>query len=82
MLRVTITLEEETERWLRIRAAEREISLSQLVGELLRELRISEQRANEKAEEQFFAIEPRPLGPPGARYPRRDELEEERARRR
>ena len=37
MKNVTITLDEEVARWARIRAAERDTSLSRLVGKLLRE---------------------------------------------
>ena len=37
MKNVTITLDEEVARWVRIRAAERGTSVSRLVGELLRE---------------------------------------------
>lgn len=38
MRNVTITLDEEVARWVRIEAAKRETSVSRLVGEMLREL--------------------------------------------
>ncbi|HYU16843.1 MAG TPA: hypothetical protein VEL05_12245, partial [Candidatus Acidoferrum sp.] len=40
---VTITLDEDVVRWARIRAAERETSVSRLVGELLREKMLEDQ---------------------------------------
>ena len=42
MKNVTITLDKEVARWARIRAAERDTSLSRLVGELLREKMLAE----------------------------------------
>jgi plasmid stability protein len=75
MRNVTISLDDETARWARIRAAERETSVSRLVGELLRERMLAD-RLYDEAEERFFAIEPRPLSEAGARYPRREELYE------
>jgi hypothetical protein len=73
MRNVTITLDEETARWARIQAAERDTSVSRLVGELLQERMIAD-RLYREAEEQFFSLEPRPLGKKGERYPRREEL--------
>jgi predicted HicB family RNase H-like nuclease len=37
MKKMTITLDEETAAWARVRAAEQRMSLSRFVGELLRE---------------------------------------------
>lgn len=73
MRNVTITLDEETARWARIQAAERDTSVSRLVGELLQERMIAD-RLYREAEERFFSLEPRPLGKKGERYPRREEL--------
>jgi hypothetical protein len=73
MRNVTITLDEETALWARIQAAERDTSVSRLVGELLQERMIAD-RLYREAEEQFFSLEPRPLGKKGERYPRREEL--------
>jgi hypothetical protein len=73
MRNVTITLDEETARWARIQAAERDTSVSRLVGELLRE-RMTADRLYRESEERFFSLEPRPLAKKGERYPRREEL--------
>ena len=40
---MTITVDEDVVRWARIRAAEREMSVSRLVGELLREKMLADQ---------------------------------------
>ena len=60
MLNVTITLDEETARWLRIEAAEQNTSVSRLVGALLREHMISEQNY-ESAMEAYLKRKPRRL---------------------
>jgi hypothetical protein len=73
MKNVTITLDEEVARWARIRAAERNTSVSRLVGELLKE-KMQEQEVYRLAKEQYLAQEPRVLRKAGARYPRREEL--------
>lgn len=73
MQNVTITLDEETARWARIQAAERDTSVSRLVGELLRERMIAD-RLYREAEERFFSLAPRPLAKKGERDPRREEL--------
>ncbi len=73
MKNVTITLDEEVARWARIRAAERNTSVSRLVGELLRE----EMRQDENyrlAMEQFLAQKPQALRKAGTSLPRREEL--------
>ncbi|MBM4274972.1 MAG: hypothetical protein FJ134_11015 [Deltaproteobacteria bacterium] len=70
---VTITLDEDVARWARIRAAERDTSLSRLVGELLREKMLEEQ-TYQAAMEQYLSQPPRMLKKPGARYPSREEL--------
>lgn len=73
MKNVTITLDEEVARWARIRAAERDTSLSRLVGELLHEKMLDEE--NYKASMQrYLARSPRPLKKPGETYPEREEL--------
>ena len=70
---VTITLDEDVARWARIRAAERETSVSRLVGELLREKMIEDQ-SYEAAMREYFARPARKLKKPGAKYPRRADL--------
>jgi plasmid stability protein len=70
---VTITLDEDVARWARIRAAERDTSVSRLVGELLRE-RMLEEQSYEVAMREYLARPPRKLRKPGTRYPRRADL--------
>lgn len=70
---VTITLDEETARWARVEAARRDISVSKLVGRLLREHMLFEQRY-EDAMKSFLSAPARPLKKRSVRYPKRDEL--------
>ncbi len=73
MKNVTITLDEEVARWARIRAAERNISVSRFLGELLKE----EMRAEEgyrQAMEHFLARKPKILKKATDRYPKREDL--------
>jgi plasmid stability protein len=71
--KVTITLDEDVVRWVRIRAAERGTSLSRLVGELLREKMLGEQ-SYEAAMREYLARPTRKLKSTMVRYPRRAEL--------
>jgi plasmid stability protein len=73
MKNVTITLDEEVARWARIRAAERNTSVSRLLGELLKE-KMREEEDYRLAMEQYLGQEPRTLKKAGVRYPRREEL--------
>lgn len=70
---VTITLDEDVARWARIRAAERDTSVSRLVGELLRE-KMLEDQSYETAMREYLARPVRKLKKTGTRYPRRAEL--------
>jgi hypothetical protein len=70
---LTITLDEETARLARIRASDREMSLSRYVGEVLRkELRHDE--AYEAAYRAWRLEKPFPLKGPPEVYPRREAL--------
>jgi plasmid stability protein len=75
MKNVTITLDEEVARWARIRAAERDTSLSRLVGELLRE-KMAEEERYQAAMQQYLSQPPRELKSREAKYPTRKELHE------
>ncbi len=75
MKNVTITLDEEVARWARIRAAERNTSVSRLVGELLKE-KMQEEEDYRLAMERYLSREPQMLKKPGTRYPQREELHE------
>jgi plasmid stability protein len=70
---VTITLEEDVARWARIRAAERETSVSRLVGELLREKMLEEQ-SYDAAMREYLAKPARRLRKAAVAYPRRADL--------
>ena len=75
MKNVTITLKEEVARWARIKAAERNTSVSRLLGEILQE-RMQEEESYRLAMEQYLAQAPQPLKQARQRYPRREELHE------
>jgi hypothetical protein len=73
MKNLTITLDEETARLARIRASEREMSLSRYIGEVLRkELRHDD--AYEAAYRAWRAEKPFPLKGAPKPYPKREEL--------
>jgi hypothetical protein len=73
MKNVTITLDEETAAWARVYAAERNISVSRLLGEILRE-RMHEARAYDEAMRRFLSKKPVRLKRTSERYPTRDDL--------
>jgi hypothetical protein len=73
MKNVTITLDEETASWARVYAAERNMSVSRLVGDMLRE-RMQEAREYDEAMRRFLARKPVRLGRGGQRYPNRDQV--------
>jgi hypothetical protein len=72
MRNVTITLDEETARWARVEAAHRDMSVSRLIGELLREY-MRAQATYEEAMRRYLARAPVMLKDAG-RYPTREEL--------
>lgn len=73
MKNLTITLDEETARLARIRAAKRDMSVSRYIGEILRkELRHDEDY--EAAYRAWRAQKPFPLKGPPEPYPKREEL--------
>ncbi len=73
MKNVTITVDEATVEWVRRLAAERGVSLSRCVGEILSEKMKKESRY-EIAMRQYMSLKPRPLGAPGQKYATREEL--------
>jgi len=70
---VTITLDEATAQWARQVSAERGVSVSRFVGELLRQ-QMQQEASYELAMKRYYALQPRPLKGPGEKYPTRDEL--------
>ena len=75
MKNVTITLDEEVARWARIRAAERDTSVSRLVGELLRE-KMGEEEGYTIAMKSYLSRSPRALRSAKTPYPKRNDLYE------
>ncbi len=72
MKNATITLDEETAAWARVHAAQRNVSLSRFVGELLHQ-HMRESREYEEAMQRFLAEKPVKLKGPGERYLTREE---------
>ena len=73
MKNVTITLDDEVARWLRVYAAERDASVSRFVGELLAE-RMRSDRSYGAAMQRFLNGTPRQLQAKRVDYPTRDSL--------
>jgi len=69
---LTITVDEAVARWARVRAAEKDISVSRLVGEMLKE-KMQEERAYEAAMRLYLSRKPVMLKQRTG-YPNRDEL--------
>jgi hypothetical protein len=70
---VTVSLDEETARWVRVEAAKRDLSVSRFLAQILAERR-ERTEAYEAARSSWLSREPRPLRRPGKRLPSRDEL--------
>lgn len=75
MKKVTVTLDEKAAAWARQRAAQRSISLSHFVGELL-EKTMRESREYERAMREYLPRKSLPLKRSRARYPSRDTLQD------
>ncbi|HVP87106.1 MAG TPA: DUF6364 family protein [Casimicrobiaceae bacterium] len=73
MKNVTITLDEETAAWARVYAAQHNMSVSRLVGEMLHQ-RMGELSEYDRAMRAFLAKKPVKLSRSGGRYPKREEL--------
>jgi len=73
MKNVTITLEEEVARWARIKAAERDTSVSRLVGEMLKQ-HMTDEKQYDTALRRYLSRRAAPIS--SRRYPRRDDLHE------
>ena len=75
MKKITITLDEDVALWARTRAAERNISISRLVGEMLRE-KMAAGENYQAARRQYLSSPPKKLKRPEETYPQRQELHE------
>ena len=81
MKNITITLDEQAAAWARVQAAERNVSLSRYVGEMLR-ARMRQSREYEEAYTAFLAEKPLRLKGPDERYLTREEVNDRAALRR
>jgi hypothetical protein len=75
MKNVTIALDEEIARWARVKAAEKDTSVSAIVEEMLREKMLRE-RAYDASMHRFLDRKPVKLRTLGDQYPSRQELHE------
>jgi len=75
MKNVTITLDEETAAWVRVCAAEHDMSVSRLIGLVVRD-RMREARAYEDAMRQYLSKRPSRLKRTDGRYAPREALHE------
>ncbi len=75
MRNVTITLEDEVARWVRVWAAEHDTSVSQFVGDLVKK-KMSNELEYKRAQRRFMDRSAQQLKASGTSYPRRDELHE------
>ena len=73
MKNVTITLDEQTAAWARVYAAQHNMSVSRLVGEMLHQ-RMGELNEYEQAMRRFLAKKPYKFKKTGKGYPKREEL--------
>jgi hypothetical protein len=73
MKNITITLDADTAKWLRIKAAEQNKSISRFVGELLQE-QMKGRMAYQRAMQSFLSKPPLKLSDPGDPLPKRQEL--------
>lgn len=72
---VTVVMDEDTARWVRIEAARRDLSVSAFLGQVLRKEREREE-GYFQAMDRFMSREPRALAAEGVPLPTRDELHE------
>ena len=70
MKNVTITLDERTAAWVRVYAANNDMSVSRIVGEMLRE-RMREEHDYDSAMRRYLGKAPVKLKRKGHRYPER-----------
>jgi hypothetical protein len=75
MKNVTITLDEETAAWARIHAAQQNMSVSRMIGEMLQKQMEQSQRY-ETAMQRYLAKPPVVLKPKGNSYPTREKVHE------
>jgi hypothetical protein len=70
---VTVSLDEETARWARVEAARRDVSVSKLLAEVLRD-KMRADEGYEAAMSAYLRRSPQVLRRRRSRYPTRDEV--------
>lgn len=73
MKNVTITLDDKTAAWVRVHAAKLGMSVSRVVGDMLRS-RMHELTEYDRAMRRFLARKPANLNRSGSPYPAREDL--------
>jgi len=73
MRNVTVTLDEDVARWARNRAAVLDVSVSRMLGDLLRE-QMRRRLTYQTEMRQYLVREPRQINTSGAGYSSREEL--------
>jgi hypothetical protein len=73
MKNITVTLDDETARWAKVYAAQRNKSLSRFLGELLHTT-MRESHAYEEAMRRYLSKGPFPFSGEATPYPKREEL--------
>ncbi len=73
MKNITITLDAETAKWVRVKAAEQNRSVSRFIGELLQK-QMKQRIEYQRAMERFLSKPPIKLRDAGEPFPKREEL--------
>lgn len=73
MKNITITLDEATASWVRVHAAQHNMSVSRMIGEMLHE-RMQRSREYDQAMRRFLSKMPVRLGRPDETYPTREDV--------
>jgi hypothetical protein len=73
MKNITVTLDDETAKWVRVKAAEQNKSMSRFLGDLLQQ-HMKDRTAYQRAMEQWQSKQPYVLRAPGEALPTRDEI--------
>lgn len=73
MKNVTVTLDDQTAEWARAQAAEKGMSLSRYIGEVLRE-QLPKAQAYERAMRSYMARKPFIVRQPDEKLPTREEI--------
>jgi hypothetical protein len=73
MKNVTVSMEESVADWVRVYAAQQNMSVSRFLGETLKE-RMEQETSYENAHRRFLEKKPMVLREHGQSYPKRDEL--------